>query len=76
MSVDNLYSAGIAFCEGSFVPIDQARIPLLDWGFLRSDAVQDTVSVFHGRFFRLEDHLERFERNWQRLRMQLSLIHI
>jgi len=70
MSVDNPYSAGIAFCEGSFVPIDQARIPLLDWGFLRSDAVQDTVSVFRGRFFRLEDHLERFERNWQRLRMQ------
>ena len=71
MSVDdNPYSAGIAFCEGSFVPVDQARIPLLDWGFLRSDAVQDTVSVFHGRFFRLEDHLERFARNWQRLHMQ------
>jgi branched-subunit amino acid aminotransferase/4-amino-4-deoxychorismate lyase len=70
MNVDNPYTAGIAFCEGSFVPVDQARIPLLDWGFLRSDAVQDTVSVFHGRFFRLEDHLERFERNWQRLRMQ------
>ena len=73
MSVeDNPYSAGIAFCEGSFVSIDQARIPLLDWGFLRSDAVQDTVSVFHGRFFRLEDHLTRFERNWQRLHMQCS----
>jgi branched-chain amino acid aminotransferase len=64
------YAAGIAFCEGRFVPIDEARIPLLDWGFLRSDAVQDTVSVFHGGFFRLEDHLDRFERNVGRLRMK------
>ena len=70
MTADSTFGAGIAFCEGKFVPIDEARIPLLDWGFLRSDAVQDTVSVFHGSFFRLDDHLARFERNWGRLRMQ------
>lgn len=70
MTDDNPYAKGIAFCEGRFVPIGEARIPMLDWGFLRSDAVQDTVSVFHGRFFRLEDHLDRFERNWRRLRME------
>ena len=69
MSDTSPYASGIAFCDGGFVPVDEARIPLLDWGFLRSDAVQDTVSVFHGRFFRLDDHLQRFERNWQRLRM-------
>ena len=70
MTADSTFGAGIAFCEGKFVPIDEARIPLLDWGFLRSDAVQDTVSVFHGSFFRLDDHLARFARNWGRLRMQ------
>ena len=70
MSETNPYADGIAFCEGRFVPIAEARVPMLDWGFLRSDATQDTVSVFHGRFFRLEDHLERFERNWSRLRME------
>ncbi|MGE0851000.1 MAG: aminotransferase class IV [Hyphomicrobiaceae bacterium] len=63
------FGAGIALCEGRFVPVEEARIPLLDWGFLRSDAVQDTVSVFHGRFFRLEDHLDRFERNTSHLRL-------
>ncbi|MEM9358364.1 MAG: aminotransferase class IV [Pseudomonadota bacterium] len=70
MTDGNPYKDGIAFCEGRFVPISEARIPMLDWGFLRSDAVQDTVSVFHGAYFRLEDHLDRFERNWSRLRMQ------
>jgi branched-chain amino acid aminotransferase len=67
---DNPFAAGVAYCDGRFVPIEEARIPLLDWGFLRSDAVQDTVSVFDGSFFRLDDHLDRFERNWRRLRMQ------
>jgi len=66
---ENPFAAGIAFCEGRFVGVEEARIPMLDWGFLRSDAVQDTVSVFHGSFFRLDDHLDRFERNWRRLRM-------
>jgi branched-chain amino acid aminotransferase len=72
-STDNPFAAGIAWCEGAFVPIAEARIPLLDWGFLRSDAVQDTVSVFGGRFFRLEDHLDRFERNFAKLRMRSPL---
>ena len=52
---------GIAFIDGEYQPIGEARIPLLDWGFLRSDANQDTVSVWKGLFFRLEDHLDRFE---------------
>jgi branched-chain amino acid aminotransferase len=65
----SLFEDGIAFVEGAFCPIQQARISLLDWGFLRSDACQDTVSVWNGAFFRLDDHLERFERSFTRLRM-------
>lgn len=69
----NPFAAGIAFVEGGFVPIEQARIPLLDWGFLRSDACQDTVSVWKGAFFRLDDHLARFERSFTALRMRCPL---
>lgn len=63
------FKDGIAFVDGAFCPISEARISLLDWGFLRSDACQDTVSVWNGAFFRLDDHLKRFERSFQRLRM-------
>ena len=34
-----------------------------------SGACQDTVSIRNGAFFRLDDHLERFERSFTRLRM-------
>jgi len=63
------FNDGIAFVDGAFCPVNEARIPLLDWGFLRSDACQDTVSVWGGAFFRLDDHLRRFERSFKRLRM-------
>ena len=67
--IDVDFSKGIAFVNGIYVPIAEARIPLLDWGFLRSDANQDTISVWKGTIFRLDDHLDRFKRNIARLRM-------
>jgi branched-chain amino acid aminotransferase len=66
---DNPFAAGVAYVDGRYVPVLEARIPLLDWGFIRSDACQDTVSVWKGQFFRLEQHLARFERSFTRLRM-------
>jgi branched-chain amino acid aminotransferase len=61
--------AGVAFIDGEYVPIEQARIPILDWGFLRSDATYDVVHVWRGSFFRLADHVERFLRSSRRLRL-------
>jgi len=51
---------GFAFIDDAFVPIKEARIPILDWGFLRSDATYDVVHVWRGSFFRLSEHLDRF----------------
>ena len=65
------YADGAAFVDGQFVPVADARVPILDWGFLRSDATYDVAHVWRGSFFRLEDHLDRFERGMARLRMSL-----
>jgi branched-chain amino acid aminotransferase len=65
------YLDGAAFVEGRFVPVAEARVPILDWGFLRSDATYDVAHVWRGGFFRLEDHLDRFARGMERLRMSV-----
>ncbi len=67
--LDARFTAGSAYVDGDFCPIEEARIPLLDWGFLRSDACQETISAWDGAFFRLADHLERFQRSLARLRL-------
>ena len=63
------YADGAAFVDGRFVPVAQARVPILDWGFLRSDATYDVSHVWRGSFFRLDDHLDRFERSMRHLRL-------
>lgn len=64
---------GVAFMDGSFMDVAEARIPILDWGFLRSDATYDVVHVWKGNFFRLDDHVDRFLNGLARLRMELPL---
>jgi branched-chain amino acid aminotransferase len=54
------FSQGAAFVGGEYLPIGQAAVPLTDWGFLRSDATYDVVTVWKGAFFRLDAHLDRF----------------
>jgi branched-chain amino acid aminotransferase len=63
------YADGAAFVDGRFVPVAEASVPILDWGFLRSDATYDVAHVWRGSFFRLEDHLDRFERSMEHLRL-------
>lgn len=67
------FSAGAAWVEGHYLPIAEARIPITDWGFLRSDATYDVVHVWKRRFFRLDDHIARFRRNIGRLSMKLPV---
>jgi len=68
--MDEQYSSGCAWIDEAFVPIAEARIPILDMGFSRSDCTYDVVAVWEGGFFRLDDHLDRFERSCLCLQLQ------
>lgn len=54
------FSKAVAYLDGHWVPFDQARIPLRDFGVLRADLTYDVLHVWNGGFFRLDDHLDRF----------------
>ncbi len=60
---------GCAYIDGRFVAPEDAKISIFDWGFLHSDATYDVAHVWCGRFFRLDDHLDRFERSLAALRL-------
>jgi len=65
------YPRGVVFMDGQYLPMSEAKISVLDWGFLHSDATYDTVHVWDGRFFRLDLHLGRFWHGMERLRMKI-----
>ena len=64
---------GCAFVDGAYVAPEDARISIFDWGFLHSDATYDVAHVWRGRFFRLDDHLDRFFASMRRLRLDPGL---
>jgi branched-chain amino acid aminotransferase len=69
------FEAGAAFVDGERVPIADAKISIVDTGFSRSDVTYDVIGVWNGAFFRLDDHLDRFERSCRELRMSLPYTH-
>ncbi|MBB2202122.1 aminotransferase class IV [Gluconacetobacter tumulisoli] len=66
---DTPFADGAAYIDGAFMPVRDARIPITDWGYRRSDVTYDVVGVWNGSFFRLDDHVARFRRSMQALRM-------
>jgi branched-chain amino acid aminotransferase len=51
-----------AFFNGQFVPIAEARVSVLDRGFLYGDGLFETIRIAGGRPFRWAAHLERMAR--------------
>ena len=66
-----IWPDGAAHVDDAFVPIAEARIPVLDLGFTRSDACYDVAHVRDGAFFRLDDHLRRFSASLAGMRMSI-----
>jgi branched-chain amino acid aminotransferase len=65
----DIFPNGIAWINGEFMKLSEASIPILDWGFLRSDATYDVAHVWKNRFFRLDKHIDRFIKSTEKLRM-------
>ena len=71
--MDEIFPKGAAWIDGQFVKLSDAKIPILDWGFLRSDATYDVVHVWKGCFFRLDHHIDRFFQSTKKLRMPCKM---
>ena len=73
MTIDNPYDRGCAWIQGEYTPVQEAKLPLLDVGICRSDVTYDVVAAWNGKFFRLDEHLDRFERSMDHLHMKLEV---
>jgi D-alanine transaminase len=51
--------AHICYLNGEFLPLADARVPVLDRGFILGDGVYEVVPVYGRTLFRLPEHLAR-----------------
>ena len=59
----------IVYLNGEFMPLEDARIPVLDRGFIFGDGIYEVIPVYSRNPFRLPEHLARFERSHEAIRI-------
>jgi D-alanine transaminase len=59
----------MVFLNGSFLPLEQAAVPVLDRGFIFGDGVYELIPVYSRAPFRMDEHLARLERSLAAVRI-------
>ena len=59
----------IVYLNGEFMPVEEARIPVLDRGFIFGDGVYEVIPVYSKRPFRLDEHLRRLQYSLDKIRI-------
>jgi len=59
----------IVYLNGQYLPIEEARIPVLDRGFIYGDGVYELVPVYRRKPFRMREHLLRLQRSLDGIRL-------
>ncbi|MFC7460978.1 D-amino acid aminotransferase [Hydrogenophaga defluvii] len=59
----------LCYLNGEFSSLQDAKISVLDRGFIFGDGVYEVLPAYGGRIFRLEQHLARLDRSLAELRM-------
>jgi branched-chain amino acid aminotransferase len=60
----------VVWFNGEIIPETEARVPFRDRGFKYGDAAFDTTRTFGHRIFKLDEHLDRFYRSLNYLRIE------
>jgi D-alanine transaminase len=55
--------------NGELLPLSQARVSVLDRGFIFGDGVYEVVPVYGRRLFRFNEHMARLARSLERVRI-------
>ena len=57
------------YLNGLYLPVEEARISVLDRGFIFGDGVYEVIPVYSRRAFRLSAHLQRLQRSLDGIRL-------
>lgn len=51
----------VVYLNGEYLPLEEAKVSVLDRGFTFADAVYEIIPVYNGRILRLDKHLQRLD---------------
>lgn len=59
----------LCYLDGHFGPLHEAKVSVLDRGFLFGDGVYEAMPVYGRRIFRFDEHLARLDRSLSKVRL-------
>jgi len=63
----------IVYLNGEMLPLKDAKVSVLDRGFIFGDGIYEVVAVYNKKPFRLEQHLDRLERSLGKIKLKNPL---
>jgi branched-chain amino acid aminotransferase len=63
----------LIWLDGKLVPEEEAKISVFDHGLLYGDGVFEGIRIYHGRVFKLKEHLERLYNGAHCLALEIPL---
>ena len=60
----------LCYLNGEYARVDQAKVSVLDRGFIFGDGIYEVVPVYGRRLFRFEEHMARLERSLAKVRIE------
>lgn len=63
----------IIYLDGKFVPKEEAVVSIFDHGLLYGDGIFEGIRAYHGRVFKLEEHLERLYESAQSIMLAIPV---
>ena len=63
------------YLNGEFLPLTEAKVSVLDRGFIFGDGIYEVIPVYGGRLFRLPHHLQRLDQSLAAIHLAPPLSH-
>ncbi|MGJ0427765.1 D-amino acid aminotransferase [Methylobacter sp.] len=57
------------YLNGQYLPLSEAKISVMDRGFLFGDGIYEVIPAYHGQLFRFQEHMERLENSLSNIRL-------
>lgn len=67
--IPNVDNDSLVYLNGELVRLGDAKISVLDRGFIFGDGIYEVVPVYHGKPFRIHEHLARLLRSLKKVRI-------
>ena len=62
-------SSQLVYLNGEYLPLNEAKVSVLDRGFIFGDGVYEVIPAYGGKLLRFEHHMQRLQNSLDAIRI-------